>query len=62
MRSTTVRLAVMAAIAAQSTMISQGARAADGPALEEITVTATRVATDVQDIPLAISAFSAEAT
>ena len=52
----------MAAIAAQSTMISQGARAADGPALEEITVTATRVATDVQDIPLAISAFSAEAT
>ncbi|MBK6674706.1 MAG: TonB-dependent receptor plug domain-containing protein [Proteobacteria bacterium] len=60
MRSTTVRLAVMAAIAAQSTMISQGARAADGPALEEITVTATRVATDVQDIPLAISAFSAE--
>jgi iron complex outermembrane receptor protein len=50
----------MAAIAAQSTMISQGARAADGPALEEITVTATRVATDVQDIPLAISAFSAE--
>ena len=50
----------MAAIAAQSAGMTQAVRAADGPALEEITVTATRVATDVQDIPLAISAFTAE--
>jgi iron complex outermembrane recepter protein len=50
----------MAAIAAQSTVMVQGARAAEGSTLEEITVTATRVATDVQDIPLAISAFTAE--
>ena len=50
----------MAAIAAQSAGMTQAVQAADGPALEEITVTATRVATDVQDIPLAISAFSAE--
>jgi iron complex outermembrane recepter protein len=60
MRSTTVRLAVMAAIAAQSAVLAPSAGAADSASLEEITVTATRVATDVQDIPLAISAFTAE--
>ncbi len=60
MRSTTVRLAVIAAIAAQSAVMTQTAQAAESASLEEITVTATRVATDVQDIPLAISAFTAE--
>jgi len=60
MRSTTVRLAVMAAIAAQSAVLAHSAGAAESTSLEEITVTATRVATDVQDIPLAISAFTAE--
>ena len=60
MRNTTVRLAVMAAIAAQSAVMAQTALSAESASLEEITVTATRVATDVQDIPLAISAFTAE--
>ena len=44
----------MAAIAAQSAVLAQSAGAAESTSLEEITVTATRVATDVQDIPLAI--------
>ena len=58
MSRTTVRLAVVSALAAQSALVAGAARAA-GSELEEITVTATRVATDVQDIPLAITAFSA---
>src|SRR5512139_1420293 len=60
MKRTAVRLAVISALAAQSAVLSGPARAAEGSELEEITVTATRVATDVQDIPLAISAFTAE--
>jgi iron complex outermembrane recepter protein len=58
MRFTSVRMAVMAAIAAQASGFAATALAQERNELEEVTVTATRVATDVQDTPLALTAFS----
>ena len=51
MRITTVRLAVISALAAQSAVMSLAARAAESTSLEEITVTATRVALTEHQAP-----------
>jgi iron complex outermembrane recepter protein len=62
MRLTKKKLLMLSALAAQAgagVALAQDS-SSGANTLEEITVTATRVATDVQDIPLAITAFSAE--
>jgi iron complex outermembrane recepter protein len=62
MRMSKKKLLMLSALAAQAGVMGNMATAQDSSSdanvLEEITVTATRVSTDVQDTPLAITAFS----
>ena len=60
MKLTKLKVAVLSALAAQGGFISQAAIAQDGPALEEIIITSTRRETDVQDVPLAVTALTGE--
>ena len=60
MKHSKVRLAVLAAIAAQSGAYVQSAYAADGNELSEVVVTATRQALSVQKVAAAITAISGE--
>ncbi|MDT8399804.1 MAG: TonB-dependent receptor [Pseudomonadales bacterium] len=57
-----LHLAVVAAIASQTGLISHAALSqTDNPVIEEIVITSTRRATNVQDTPLAVSALSGQA-
>ena len=60
MRMSKVRAAVLTAIAAQAGVTALPAFAQDSGELGEIIVTATRRATDVQDIPAAITAITGD--
>jgi iron complex outermembrane receptor protein len=63
MQITTVAAAVAAAIATFATAspaLAQQAAAADSGMLDEVTVTARRREESLQDVPIAVSAFSAE--
>jgi len=59
MKLTKMKVAVLGAIAVQSGFIADTAYAQDG-ALEEIVITATRRETDVQDVPLAVTALTGD--
>ena len=58
-KCSTLRLAIITAIASQAGLLSQSLSAQ--PSLEEVVITATRRETNVQDTPLAVSAISSEA-
>jgi iron complex outermembrane recepter protein len=60
MRLNRIRLAVLSAIAAQAGVVAQTALAQESNELAEVMVTATRRSTDVQDIPLAVTALSGD--
>ena len=60
MKLTKLKVAVLSALAAQAGFITQTAIAQDGPALEEIIITSTRRETDVQDVPLAVTALTGQ--
>lgn len=60
MKLTKMKVAVFSAIAAQAGFFVDIAIAQDAPALEEIIVTSTRRETDVQDVPLAVTALTAQ--
>lgn len=61
MKINKIRLAIITALAANSGFFADTAVAQDGPVLEEIIITSTRRATDVQDVPLAVTALTGEA-
>src|SRR5688572_21582114 len=58
MKSYKLRFAIMTAVATQAGLITHTASAQE--AIEEVVVTSTRRATNVQDTPLAVSAITAE--
>ena len=60
MKLTKLKVAVLSALAAQAGFITQTAIAQNGPALEEIIITSTRRETDVQDVPLAVTALTGQ--
>lgn len=60
MKLNAMKIAVVSAIAAQSGFYASMAVAQQREALEEIIITSTRRATDVQDVPLAVTALSAD--
>ncbi len=60
MKLTKMKVAVLSALAAQAGFITQTAVAQDRPALEEIIITSTRRETDVQDVPLAVTALTGQ--
>lgn len=60
MKLTKMKLAVISALAAQAGFVAETAVAQDNPALEEIIITSTRRETDVQDVPLAVTALTGD--
>jgi len=60
MHLTKLKIAVFSALAAQSGFMAQSAIAQDESGIEEIIITATRRETDVQDVPLAVTALTGE--
>lgn len=60
MRLTKIRMAVISALAAQAGVVAEPALAQGASELEEIIVTATRRAVDVQDVPAAITAITGD--
>jgi len=60
MKLTKMKVAVFSALAAQAGFMADTAVAQSDSALEEIVITATRRETDVQDVPLAVTALTGE--
>lgn len=58
MKLTKMKVAVFSALAAQAGFVAETAIAQESPALEEIIITSTRRETDVQDVPLAVTALT----
>jgi iron complex outermembrane receptor protein len=60
MKLSKMKVAILSALAVQAGFVSETVVAQDGPALEEIIITSTRRETDVQDVPLAVTALTGE--
>ena len=60
MKLTKMKVAVFSALAAQAGFMVETAIAQNAPQLEEIIITSTRRETDVQDVPLAVTALTGE--